>query len=83
MNWLEKFISWMNDNYPSMKKFLRFEWIWFTRIIFVVLTILAIRHPVFYSEDSSFLGKAIIVVDYIVFALCLIKFERFIRKLLD
>ena len=54
MIWLEKFISWMDDNYPSVKKFIRLEWIWFTRIIFVVLTILAIRHSVFYSEDSSF-----------------------------
>lgn len=54
MIWLEKFISWMDDNYPSMKKFIRLEWIWFTRIIFVVFTILVIRYSVFYSEDSSF-----------------------------
>lgn len=83
MIWLEKFISWIDENYPSMKKFIRLEWIWVTRFIFVALTLLAIRHPVFYSEDSSLLDKAIVVVTYIIFTLGLVKFERFIRKLLD
>lgn len=39
------------------------------KIYFVALTILAIRHPVFYSEDSSLLDKAIVVVTYIIITL--------------